>query len=77
VDNKDICSLYKEEEINWNNRRRKVCSYYNLDIQGLCNHPDRKTCIVFIRKQGINDPVIQGFIEDLELVMIKRRNDER
>ena len=66
-----ICPLYKEDYIYIKGIKKKVCTYYDLDNPGLCKHPDRHTCIIYVRSKGVSNPILEKFIEEFELMFVK------
>lgn len=70
MDYKEICPYFEEDYVRIKGQKRLVCKYYNIDKVGLCKHPDKKVCVVFFKKRGIKNPMIEKLIEEFDLSFI-------
>lgn len=75
--NKDICPDYTEDWVNFKDKKVKICTYYNLDIRGLCKHEDHNTCLVYINKNGIKNNLLVNLIDTFGCTFIENGTFEK
>jgi len=66
------CGYFKEDYVFINGKKRMVCSYYDIDNPGLCKHPNRNTCILYIHKNITTDKKFERIIEEFGLTLVKK-----
>jgi len=70
MNNNEICPHYTADKIWFRGKHRKICAYWNLDEHGLCKHEEHNTCLVYLNNNGITDPWLIKFMDDLGCVLI-------
>jgi len=77
LDNKKICDDYKDDYIFHKGEKKKICGYLDLDTNALCQHNNHTVCLFYFKKHNINDPWLRNFMDDLGLILIRGRNENR
>lgn len=70
MNNKEICSDYTEDFVWIKRKQHRVCTFYNLDVQGSCKHANHNTCPIYYIKKGIDDQRVLNIIEEFDAVIV-------
>jgi chemotaxis methyl-accepting protein methylase len=70
---KKICDDYTDDYVFRKGKKKKICRFFDLNTNALCQHENHIVCLFYFKKHNINDPWLRNLMDDFGLVLVRSK----